>query len=89
MDRLSRFLNPSVILTWFIRAAIIWVVSLPLALRALQLLPRLEGVQPPVFVAFFVLLVIVKGSLIVLLGRALERMQHKQRVLSSCNAVSH
>ena len=38
------------------------------------------------FVGFFVLLVIAKGSLLVLLGRALERLQDKQRVLSSCNA---
>ena len=89
MDRLSRFLNPSVILTWFIRAAIIWVVSLPLALRALQLLPQLEGVAPPAFLAFFFLLVIAKVSLLVLLGRALERMQYKQRALSSSEAASH
>jgi len=86
VDRLSRFLNPSVVLAWFVRAAIIWVVSLPLALRALQVVPRLDAVAPPAFVGFFVLLVIAKGSLLVLLGRALERLQYKQRVLSSCNA---
>jgi len=89
VDRVSRFLKPSVIFTWFIRAAIIWVVSLPLALRALQLLPRLDEVAPSAFVGFFVLLVIAKGSLLVLLGRALERVQYKQHVLSSSQAASH
>jgi len=70
-----RFLNPSTILTWFIRIAIVWVVSLPVALRALQVLERFENAAPPAFFAFFLLLVIAKASLLVLLARALERVQ--------------
>jgi hypothetical protein len=79
----DRFLNPSGILTWFIRAAIIWVVSMPLALRAIQVLARFEGAAPPAFVAFFFILLIAKVSLLALLGRALDRVQCKRRVLSS------
>ena len=52
MDRPShRFLNRSAILTWFLRGAIVWVVSLPLALRAIQALEHLESAAPSAFVA--------------------------------------
>jgi hypothetical protein len=89
LDRLiSRFLNRSVILTWFLRGAIIWVVSLPLALRAIQALDRLDSVPPSAFIAFFCVLALAKIALLVLLGRALERMRYKH-VPSSCEAASH
>ena len=90
MDRPShRFLNRSAILTWFLRGAIVWVVSLPLALRAIQALDHLESAAPPAFVAFFFVLAIAKLSLLVLLGRALDRVRHKKPVPSSYEAASH
>ena len=70
-----RFLTRSAILTWCIRVAIIWVVSLPLALRAIRVLERLQSAAPPALVAFFFVLVIAKASLLVLLSRALDRVQ--------------
>jgi hypothetical protein len=90
VDRPShRFLNPSAILTWFIRAAIVWVVSLPLAWRAIQVLERFESPAPPAFVAFFVILAMAKVSLLALLGRALDRVQRKPPVLSGYKTASH
>jgi|RhiMethySRZTD1v2_1073278.scaffolds.fasta_scaffold20907_7 hypothetical protein len=90
MDRPShRFLNRSAILTWFLRGAIVWVVSLPLALRAIQALEHLESAAPSAFVAFFVVLAMAKLSLLVLLGRALDRVRHKKAVPSSYKAASH
>jgi hypothetical protein len=73
VDRLrQRFLNRSALRTWFIRIAIIWVVLLPLALRAIQVLERFQSAAPPAFVAFFFVLVVAKASLLVFLGRALQ-----------------
>jgi len=63
------------IVTWCIRVAIIWVVSLPLAMRAIRVLERLQSAAPPALVAFFFALVIAKALLLVLLGRALDRVQ--------------
>ena len=89
MDRLRhRFFNRSAILTWFIQAAIVWVLALPLVWRAIQVLQRFHGAAPA-FVVFFLILAIVKVSLLALLGRALEREQCKRRVLSGYNAASH
>lgn len=70
-----RFLTRPAILAWCIRVAIIWVVSLPLALRAIRVLERLQSAAPPALVAYFFALVIAKASLLVLLGRALDRTQ--------------
>src|SRR5215813_4935591 len=79
VNRLShRFLNPSALLIWLIRAAIVWVVALPVALRAIQTLVQLESAPPPAFVAFFFVFFIGKLSLLVLLGRALDRVQGKK-----------
>ena len=90
MDRFShRFLNRSAILTWFLRGAIVWVVSLPLALRAIQVLDHLESAAPPAFVALFFVLAIAKLSLLVLLGRALDRVRNRKAVQSSYEAASH
>jgi hypothetical protein len=90
VERLGhRFLNRSAILTWGIRAAIAWVVSLPLVWRAMQVLAQSEGAAPAAFVAFFFTLVLAKVSLLVLLGRALDRDQCKRRVLSGYKAASH
>lgn len=89
MDRLThRFLNRSTILIWFLRGAIVWVVSLPLALRAIQALEHLESAAPPAFVAFFLVLAVGKISLLLLLGRALDRVQGQKAVPSSYAAVS-
>jgi len=70
-----RFITRPAIVTWCIRVAIIWVVSLPLAMRAIRVLERLQSAAPPALVAFFFALVIAKGLLLVLLGRALDRVQ--------------
>jgi len=79
VDRfIRRALTPSAILTWLIRAAIIWVVSLPLALRAIQLLGQFNRAAPPAFFAFVFILVMAKISLLLLLGRALDRVQYKR-----------
>ena len=89
MERLSdRFLNGSAIVTWFLRGAIVWVVSLPLALRAIQALEHLEGAAPPAFVAFFFVLAIAKLSLLALLGRALDRVQQKGRTAQLQGRIS-
>jgi hypothetical protein len=84
-----RFLNRSTLLTWFLRAAIVWVVSLPLVLRAIQALGHLEHAAPTAFVAFFLVLLVAKISLLLLLGRALDRVQDKRCTLSSYKAASH
>jgi len=86
---IHRFLNPTALLTWFIRGAITWVVSLPLALRAIQAMQHLERAAPPALVALFFALLIGKMLLLVLLGRALDRVQGKPGVLSSYKAASH
>ena len=62
---------------------------MPLALRALQAVGRFDDDAPPAFVAFFFVLVMAKVSLLVLLGRALERVRCKRGVLSSHKAASH
>ena len=74
-----RLLKPRTIAIWFIRAAIVYLVSFPLLLCAIQLQERLESAPPPAVVAFFLSLIIAKTSLLMLLGRALDR----------CKPVSH
>ena len=89
MDSLRRrFLTRSAILTWFIRVAIIWVVSLPLALRAILVLERLHGAAPPALVTYFFVLVIAKALLLVLLGRALEGVQSAPCPATRPNLIS-
>jgi len=70
-----RFLSRPALVTWCIRVAIIWVVSLPLAMRAIRVLERLQSAAPPALVAFFFVLVIAKAALLVLLGRAHDRVR--------------
>jgi hypothetical protein len=89
MDRLRRrFLNRSAILTWFIRVAIIWVVTLPLALRAIVVLVRLHSAAPPALVTYFFALVIAKALLLVLLSRALDRVQSTSCPATRENLIS-
>ena len=44
-------------------------------MRAIRVLERLQSAAPPALVAFFFALVIAKALLLVLLGRALDRVQ--------------
>lgn len=74
-----RFLNSRTIAIWFIRAAIVYLVSFPLLLCAVQLQERLESAPPPAVVGFFLSLIIAKTVLLMLLGRALDRRKPASR----------